>query len=148
MKKEPPDMNALSRRDAATSTDATLDVITEASTASMSIVPSRRPAASRGRARVSSMPPTTPGTKLAPAKVELVEQFDTGQRFLRAYIDGHFYWQPVSDATGEIRDRGVWMTGRDFHEAYWVNYGAYRRRAGSYHPVEQRGATTKVPAGQ
>lgn len=136
-------MNTLTRpRPIEDEPEVTLTIVGEPEASPESRVP-----ATRRRARMHALPPAT-GAKLAPAKAELVEQFDTGQRFLRAYIDGHFYWQPVSGATDDIRDRGVWMTGRDFHDAYWVNYGSYRRRAGSYHPVETADTASKAPGRQ
>jgi hypothetical protein len=141
-------MNAPTRRSAAAlSTDAVLNIIEEESSP-IRIVPNPQPGTRHARARVGGAAPTGAGPRLSPARVDLVEQFDTGQRFLRAYIDGHFYWQPVSATTDEIRDRGVWMTGRDFHEAYWVNYGAYRRRDGSYHPVDRAATASRGASAQ
>lgn len=81
---------------------------------------------------------------LAPARIDLVERFDTGKLYLRAFIDGHFFWQPASGAGDSIPDSGTWMTGRAFHDVYWINHGAYRRRAGSYHPAERWGAARRA----
>ncbi len=75
--------------------------------------------------------------KLAPSRADLVEQYGTGKWYLRAFTDGHFLWQPVAGSGDAIPDGGTWLTGRRFHDTYWINHGAYRRRAGSYHPVDQ-----------
>ncbi|HWE60189.1 MAG TPA: hypothetical protein VHB98_00610 [Chloroflexota bacterium] len=84
--------------------------------------------------------------RLAPARVDLVENFDSGALYLRAFVHGHFLWQPVTGTLDTIPDSGVWMTGKDFHDSYWFNHGPYRRRAGRYHPGEQQATTTfRVP---
>jgi hypothetical protein len=76
--------------------------------------------------------------KRPPASAELVEDYDTGKLYLRAYVQGRYVWQPVEteDATG-ISDTGTWMVDGAFKDSYWLNHGTYRRRAGKFYAVRQ-----------
>lgn len=105
-------------------------------------VPIKRARSAGHRARSSETPTLTEirQPRLAPPRVDLVEHFSTGTYYLRAFVDGHFLWQPVAGDVDAIPDSGAWVTGRDFHDTYWFNHGPYRRRAGIYHPVQQEAA--------
>jgi hypothetical protein len=139
-------MNSRTNLAAVTRSSAARDALASGTPATPASVP--RQGRGSGRHRVHSGdlggPSATAGPALAPAKVELVERFDTGDLYLRAYIDGHFYWQPVTSTAGEIPDAGLWTTGRHFHDSYWFNYGPYRRRAGRYYPVTPGGAPATI----
>lgn len=73
----------------------------------------------------------TTGTTLAigikPRRADLLECCESAQRYLCAYIGGHFYWQPVTERGEGIVDSGIWHTGSAFHQRYWYNLGPLRR---------------------
>jgi hypothetical protein len=84
-------------------------------------------------------PVTIEPGKRPPASAELVEDCDSGKLYLRAYVQGHYIWQPVEteDATA-ISDTGTWLVDGALHDVYWLNHGTYRRRAGQFHAVKQQ----------
>jgi hypothetical protein len=100
------------------------------------------PRLTRAATAAKERPPTPviiePGRR-PPASAELVEDCDNGKLYLRAYAQGHYIWQPVEteDATA-IDDSGIWLMDGALHDAYWLNHGTYRRRAGKFHAVRQQ----------
>ena len=78
------------------------------------------------------------GTR-TPASADLVEHFETGKLYLRAYVQGRYIWQPVeAEDPRVITATGAWIVDNDLQEAYWLNHGTYRRRAGKFHAVDQQ----------
>ena len=82
--------------------------------------------------------------EIKPRRVDLVECLDSGQRYLRAYQGGHFYWQPVSGSAEAIVDSGAWRTGSEYHQRYWLNLGPWRRRGGRYYEIGEQGQGTRA----
>jgi hypothetical protein len=100
----------------------------------------RAPRLARDRTAAAERPPTPvtiePGKP--PASAELVEDCDSGKLYLRAYVQGHYIWQPVeTEDAAAISDTGTWLVDGALHDAYWLNHGTYRRRAGKFHAVRQ-----------
>lgn len=81
---------------------------------------------------------------IKPRRADLVEDFQTGQWYLRAYAGGHFYWQPVAGSADAIPDRGAWSTGHEYYQAYWLNLGTFRRRADHYFATTARELSTRA----
>jgi hypothetical protein len=77
-------------------------------------------------------------TRRLPASAELVEHYDTGKLYLRAYMQGRYVWQEVeTDDLSAIPDRGVWAVDGSLLDTYWLNHGTFRRRAGKFRAVAQ-----------
>jgi hypothetical protein len=77
--------------------------------------------------------------KRPPSSAELVEHYDTGKLYLRAYVQGRYIWQEVmSDDPAAVEDTGTWIVDSALQDAYWLNHGTYRRRAGKFRSVERQ----------
>lgn len=79
---------------------------------------------------------------IRPRRADLVEDFRTGARYLRAFADGHYYWQPVDGAADALSDGGVWTTGHEWYQIYWLNLGTFRRSAGRFVSIAREPAAT------
>jgi hypothetical protein len=88
--------------------------------------------------------PSTQAIGIKPRRADLVEDYQTGQLYLRAVADGHFYWQPVTRHAEAIPDQGAWRTGPEYYQAYWINLGTFRRRADHYFAMTTRGPATQA----
>jgi hypothetical protein len=71
----------------------------------------------------------------SPRTAELVERVDSGHRFLRAFRNGQYVWQPAIGSLAAITDTGTWRSSGEQQHAYWYNIGLYRQRAGRYYPA-------------
>jgi hypothetical protein len=98
------------------------------------------PRAREGAALARSPLPVVPeAVKRRPSSAELVEHYDTGKLYLRAYVQGRYMWQEVeTEDPAAIPDTGTWIVDSALQDTYWLNHGTYRRRAGKFRSAERQ----------
>ena len=108
------------------------------------VMKQRRVSGGHMLARVSTRKENAEPPERGPARADLVERFDNGQLYLRAFHAGHYLWQTVRTANDCIIDASTWTTSRDLFDAYWINHGAFRRRSGAYYAIEPKAVLSRA----